>query len=776
MGAIRGILGPSVLILAAFIVRRAEAAEAADVQAAPLTLVVNEDPKGEATVLLRKGDILVEIKDLEDAGLRKLPPTPQETINGRAYVSLAALGSPVTHELDERSLTLRIVAPPQYFGTNIINLRPSAPPNMVQYRDAGLFLNYAPRLVDFRTPAASGEAGLSLGGTLLFSGVSYDPTNGVVRGLSNLTVDEPRELRRWVIGDSFAMSGGPVGGSVFLGGVTIGRAFELDPYYVHFPTFNTTGSASTASTLDVYVNGILVRREPVSAGQFQIRNIPATAGAGTTRYVLRDAFGREQQVVSPFYASASILARGVSDYSLAGGAVRNDLAIRSWSYGRLGMIGRYRIGITDTLTVGFRGEASFDPNTAGDSGGPSLTVLTKIGQVDLGFSASTVRDAGGGLAGYASYAYQSRTFSAGVAARSMSDHYFTLSLGGLDNRALVDGASFVSVPVNSRVALTSNYSLAVSRDTGISGSINVTTSVRLGSWANLYLVGTRTHNSDGTNPIEVFATLSVLLGGTVVGSLSGHLAGTQPDATLDISKPPPVATGYGFHASVNQGQQTALMGSIQGQTQFGQAEAFVSALDKNVHSQLSVAGGIAIVPLAGVFLARPIQAGYGVIQVPGVGNVRGYLNNNEIGRTNGSGNLLVPNLLSYYGNRLSISDKDLPADYRVDGGEHVVATPYRGAAVVRFDVQRVSFVRGLLVVRQGGKDVVPAYGEITVGSGASALASPIARDGEFEFEGLLVGAHSARVEYGEGVCDLTLTIPERVGAVSELGTVVCVVP
>jgi outer membrane usher protein FimD/PapC len=41
------------------------------------------------------------------------------------------------------------------------------------------------------------------------------------------------------------------------------------------------------------------------------------------------------------------------------------------------------------------------------------------------------------------------------------------------------------------------------------------------------------------------------------------------------------------------------------------------------------------------------------------------VSNQEVGRTNKEGNLLVPNLLSYYGNILNISDQDVPLDNSV---------------------------------------------------------------------------------------------------------------
>jgi outer membrane usher protein len=753
----------------------ASLAHAEDMQAAPLTLFVNEKQEATSTVFLRGNDALVLRKDLEDAGLRHVPATSEETIDGRTYISLAQLTPAVRYRIDERTLELRIHAPPQYFDTAVINLRQGAPRDIVQHRDVGAFFNYAPRLIDFRTLAASGEGGVSVGGHLLYSGISYDPTNRVLRGLTNLTIDEPQEMRRWVFGDSFVAGGGPLGGAVFLGGLSVGRAFELDPYFIKFPTPTTIGTALSASTVDVYVNGVLQRRVPVNPGTFQLQNIAAAGGAGTIRYVLRDAFGREQQVVSSFYASPGVLSRGVSDYGLAVGAIRHRFGAASWDYGGPALFGRYRVGLTDALTVGLRLEAPLDPSQLGASTGLSLTLLQPIGQIDLAVGVSTASPGDNGLAGAASYLYQAQYFAGGLSARIMSDDYFTLSLSPIDDRARFAGAAFVSIPAGRRVTLTTNCILGISRDHGTSGAISEQAAVRLTNAVQLSATASRTRYEDGTSPAEAFATLTVALGGSVFASASGHVGKSQPLGRVDLSKPLPAGSGYGFQASAMRGATTTFSGATEGQLQQGRARLEVVSVNGEVHGSISMAGGIVAVPGAGVFFTRPVHGGYAVIHVPGAKNVRGYLNNNEIGRTDAAGNLIVPNLLAYFGNRLSVNDKDLPLDYKIDAVEEVVATPHRGSALVRFAAKRTWFVRGTLVVRRPGseKDVIPAYGEVIMDSGKLLLTSPIAREGEFEFEQLAAGQHAMRIEYAEGICEMTLIVPVSEGPISDVGALVC---
>ena len=153
------------------------------------------------------------------------------------------------------------------------------------------FVNYAPRLIDGRYFSIFGDLGLSLGAARAETSATWDTDRGGTRLLSSATFDDRKHLRSAAVGDSL-VSAGPLGGSLLIGGVSIARNFGLDPYLVKIPRLGYTGSAMAPSTLDVYVNDILVRRVPVQPGQFDLANIVPSAGAGVTRYVLRDATAR----------------------------------------------------------------------------------------------------------------------------------------------------------------------------------------------------------------------------------------------------------------------------------------------------------------------------------------------------------------------------------------------------------------------------------------------------------------------------------------------------
>jgi outer membrane usher protein len=154
------------------------------------------------------------------------------------------------------------------------------------------------------------EAGASHQGVLLYSGASRNFDGSVVRGLSSVTYDQPGELRRFVLGDAVA-GASVLGGSSVLLGFSISREFSLDPYFIRGPLPTLQGFALTPSKVDLYVNGVLVKQDAVKAGQFDLLNLPLATGDSAYRAVIRDAFGREQEVTGRYYFSSGLLAKGL---------------------------------------------------------------------------------------------------------------------------------------------------------------------------------------------------------------------------------------------------------------------------------------------------------------------------------------------------------------------------------------------------------------------------------------------------------------------------------
>jgi outer membrane usher protein len=239
----------------------------------------------------------------------------------------------------------------------------------------------------------------------------------------------------------------------------------------------------------------------------------------------------------------------------------------------------------------------------------------------------------------------------------------------------------------------------------------------------------------------------------------------------------PVGTGFGyrFQVSTAQNQNFAADSLLQYQGPYGRYEANYSRLDGRDSTVFNVAGGLAVIG-KDFFLTRPVQESFAVIRVPGVADVRGYASNQEVGYTSSNGNLFVPSLLPYYGNKLSISDKDIPLNYTIDATDKVVAPPFRAGAVVTFPVQRIQRATGTVAVQDSKQSVIPAYGQLTVTANGKQFESPVGKQGEFYLENVPPGRHAAIVEHKDKTCEFILDVPSSAEPVVQLGNVRCQMP
>ena len=741
-----------------------------------LPLTVNEVPRGEVTAVIAGDDVLMRINELEAAGMAGVEWQRLALLSrlrglrggdGSDLISLRSAAPFITFQFDEASLTLRLTVDARFLGGSAIDMLSNRPPNIEYSRSRTGFLNYSLTSQGFKDIGVFGEAGATFGGKLLYSSFSRDTGGTLRRGLTNLTVDQRAQLRRWTVGDG-AVSTDQLGGSALVGGVTVSRNFQLDPYFIRYPALQVRGLALTPSQVDVYVNGVLVDRRQVAPGEYELRNLPVQAGTGVTRIVVRDAFGNERVETNSFYYSTAVLARGMNEYTYSAGLLRSTSGGIGDEYGDPAIVGFHRRGLTDTLTAGLRAEGSENVR----SGGPSVALRTRLGDFATGFGIS---DADGGFRGTAAqfaYNYLTRRYSFGAAVRTMSREYANLSLRPENDRALLDATLSASMIVAKRTSLTLDWNTQDMRDTADSQRVALTSNVSVGRYLNLYLsVGASEVNRERNG--EYLVGLSMSAGGNVSASLTAGRRGGRDDASVEIQRPLPVGTGYGFRigTSLNPEGERSAPASAQYQTDFGRYEVIFDPL-RSDDPTLAASGGL-VFGGGSMKLTRAVQESYAIVRVPGVEGVRVYASNQLIGRTDGDGTLLVPNLLAYYGNQLRINDQDVPFEYEVAATERVIAPSYRGGAVVEFQVAQIRSLSGSIVISTGAGEEIPRFGQLTLSRDGKQAVSPLGGAGEFYLENLATGSWSGLVEWEKGTCQFSLTVPGSSQSFVELGRLLC---
>ena len=730
-------------------------------QRALLPVKVDETSRGDVLSFIEGEDVFVPKSFLEQFAL-PLVNAVTKTVEGEVFVSLRSLAPNVSFAIDPVDLVLVMTVDPRFLGHHVVSVQRSANGGgLDRGGDPSLFFNYALNGQKLQTPGVFTELGASRGNRFFYTGLSRTPTTGFLRGLTYFNIDSPQNLRRYTAGDAF-VGFDILGGSLDIAGITLSRQYSLQPYLIRSPSLDLTGTAATPSTVEVYVNGQLTNRIQVAPGVFTLRDLPVTGGVGSTRLVVRDAFGRETVQDTSFYYSTSILRKGFSDYVFSAGALRRDLS-RSFAFDGAGALAQYRRGITDRITIGGRAEA--DQHVV--SGGPRLTFATPFGDFDAGVAASRDHDATGHADSYA-YRFNAPRLSFGLSAVDRSDNYATLSQPASADRAIRDWNAFIASNLG-RLSL----GVLASRNDTRSGvrfdRLSLQANAPIGRFGNLFAsAGTVDQNNKRQPEYMIGVTVSVGHGATA--DVLAQRGEGHDGVRSEIRRPLTLANGYGYTLQNDSIADTRLV-SLQYQSSFGRYEIDADPRNSD-RTSYSIAGGL--VSIGHHFIAsRAVQDSYALARV-GVPGVRIFASNQEVGRTTSSGDLLIPNLLPHYLNLLRIDDKDIPIDYEVAGTEVTVIPPSRGGVVAQFPIRRLHSFTGTMRFLIIGEPFVPSLGQIEVKRGGDEpLTLSLGRNGEFYVEDLVPGSYPARLLIGKVHCDFRLQIPTSEASTTDLGVISC---
>jgi outer membrane usher protein len=730
---------------------------------ADLALRVNGVDRGDAIVVLDQGEVWVMVADLEASGLRGIAGR-RSVLHGQEHVALSSLAPQLAFAVDERALQLDLTAGPDLLGRERLDLGAARPAGMIEASGPSAFLNYSVQTGTDLHPSLAAELGAGDGRLLVMSGVSAPPQGTPVRGLSTVSLEEPERLRRWSGGDASVALGG-LGSSAVVGGLGLARDFSLDPYYVQSARPATTAFAASPSTLEVYVNGALVRRQAVGPGTLDLANIPLTTGTNSVRTVLRDAYGREQSFDMRSFYSAGLLAPGLSDYAYHLGFLREDFTRSSLGYGRPVALARHRLGVTEAVTGGLRLEASLDRASLG----PSVALGTVLGEIDAEAAASVEHGEAGASAAL-SWAWYDRKSSAGLRFRGTTPRYSTAILDLTADRALLEASGYAGIRPADRLGLGIEVNGARRRDAGRVGSVTARVDVGLGSRLALLLTATVT-SQQGSAVFSSQALLSWSAGARTLAQFGTRASSDGVGASLGAQRSLPAGPGYGYRVEADTGAPRARgAANLQWQTRYGRYEGQVEQTAQGRTGSLAAAGGAVLIGGRG-FLTRPVESSYGLMRV-GVPDVRGYLENQEVGSTDSHGDLLVPSLQPRYANRLKIRASDIPMDYDVGKVEQLLGPPHKRGAVAQFDVRPIRAVMARIDVERGMDVSVPQRSALRVRDGGETLLAPVTSDGRFFLERVSPGRHEAALSWQDGTCRFTLEVPDRMGVLN-LGALRC---
>jgi len=758
----------------------------ADIEAETVILnfVLNQEAKGEFFAkMTRDGDYLVKAEDLKGMGFRD-PVGKTWRIDEEIYVSIRSMPK-VEFIFNEKDLSVEITASPELLPKREIDFLSSRHPKVFFPKGNSAFLNYRLNYSDSNNSDPSeqmtNQLGIRLGEILLMSDSSYTKTaidERFVRLMSNLTYDRQVDMQRLVAGDQFAASG-ELGSSVNIGGIGFSKVYRMNPYFSKNPLLTLSGLVSLPSEVEIYLNGVRIKREKLSPGEFELKNISYYGGAGDIEVVIRDAFGREQRIKYPFYFTDMLLKKGLYEYSYNFGALRDAYGIESNQYGDPVFSAFHRYGLTDFLTIGLRTEGetkkfiNFGPQVAyniSNLGIATLSLSESAGDIDYN-----------GFAWSLSYGFQKRSFSTRFLARGFSENYSMIGSGSVIEKTKMEQGAGIGYSLED----IGNISINLSTTKKYSGVDTQVTTVSFTRNITRWLSGSLTYKNilEQDSNDEIFLGLNYNTDGDLSMAANYHKSKTEDTVLLQAQKTLPLGEGLGYRATLEKTDTTANRNYVfnpvmQYNAKYGLYEGEYrgnynnDTATRDDYYQLSASG--AVVYAGNNFgLMRPVNDSFGLVQVGKLNGIRVLQGGQEVGSTGSNGKLFVPNLGSYYDNAISIDDKGIGMDYNIPEVQKYVSPSFRSGVLIDFAVTKFQALTGrLYIIFDGKKEAVEFY-EVALMAGNEEIKFPTGKGGEFYVENLKSGEYSAEFTYKERHCSFMLKMPLSDDPIVDIGEVVC---
>lgn len=575
--------------------------------------------------------------------------------------------------------------------------------------------------------------------------------------------DWPEKLTRFQLGDSLSRTASLFGGVTRFAGIQYGTRFATQPQLVTTPLQQVSGETTLPSVAEIYVNNNLIQRRDIPAGGFTLTDIPAISGSGEVTVVVKDVLGREQIISQPFYASPSLLAEGLSDFSFELGAERENFASRSADYGKALASATWRKGLTNRLTAETHGEWTKDHVSIGAGG---VWRLPRYGVLGLGLAGSS-SDADSGVLGTLTYEYSRSGYSVGLRQQWAGNGYRQLGLDDGKTLPASQTSVFGGLSLGRAGNLTLGYFKQDKR--GEAGNEFMTLSYQHGlPWrGSLLLNYVQAFSGEKTKSATLALTFPFGERNTLSYQHRNDLRreGDADAHYLTLQQSLPAGEGWGWRLQLSDREENDLGIAYQGR--YGTYMADVLQRSEGATASLAARGGLGW--LSGkLFASRVIDESFGVADVAGFSGVRVYVENQLMGKTGEDGKLLLPELRAYEENDIRIDHRDLPMESDIPALRQKIAPRFRSGARIEFPVRRLR--SALLSLFQEDGQPLPSDARVRNAAGNTYYSvgiNGLVYVDDMDDETVLVAEYQGRT------CQATVRLPATREAQPDLGPQIC---
>ena len=596
-------------------------------------------------------------------------------------------------------------------------------------------------------------------------------SQSVIRLDSTYSFADVNSLRRYSLGD-FITGGLSWTRPIRLEGAQIRSDFSMRPDLITFPLPSVAGSAAVPSTIDVLADGNLVLSRQIDAGPFEIPQLPVVSGAGTISMAMTNALGQQVTVSQPFYASAALLAPGLQTFSAQAGLVRRNWGSVSNDYGKIAGTVIYRRGLARKVTI--EGSAEGTQGT-GMAGAGSVVQIGNLGVVNFAAAASVGSTRPG--AQFSAGAQRiGRVFSLGASATIAGAAYRDVASMNGDGVLRKQLSAFTSLSLR-RLGSAGVAYAGIDRDApGGPAQLQVASAEHTHVFSANYSLPFR-HFSIYVNEFRDLSSaasgglqfgLSIPLGRRSSAGVSGTSDGSvQVQTQMSAAK----ISEFGYQAYISAGEGLSEFALGQYRSPWTLLSAGINSTSGQTTLRLESQGAVSLVD-SGLFPSNTIYDSFAIVDSSPMGHIHVLQENRDVGRTNSSGRLLVPDMRAFDLNHIAIEPNDIPPDSSIEVTAREVRPQDRSGVVVRFPM-RISHAATIRLVDEAG---VP----IPVGSTAkligTAVIGPVGYDGEAYIQDLSRD-NQVSVELPDGRrCNVAFNYRPLPGDIPIIGPLRCLEP
>jgi outer membrane usher protein len=425
-------------------------------------------------------------------------------------------------------------------------------------------------------------------------------------------------------------------------------------------------------------------------------------------------------VTQPFYASTALLKPGLQTYAVQSGLVRRNWGSVSNDYGKMAGAAIYRSGLTPIFTIEASAEATPGTVMVGAGG------VAQVGHLGvLNFAAATSSGSANTGAQFSVGAQRiGRVFSLGASAIVASSNYrdvASMNGDGVERKQLSGFTSLFLRRFGSIGAAYAGIDQDVPPTPGLLGAGPAQRSSVLSANYSLQIH----HASIYASEFKDFAGASTSgSSGLQVGltipfgrrSLVSVSATSDGNGQVQAQQSAAMVGDLGYDAYFSAGNSGHEFAQVQYKSPVGLFTAGVDQSGGQSTLRLESQGAFSWVD-KGLFPSNTIYDSFAIVDTGPVPHVHVFQENRDVGMTNSSGRLLVPDMRSFDLNHIAISATDIPSDVTIDDPKVEMRPQDHSGVVVKFPV-KISRAALLRLVDEAG---VP----MSLGSAATLRATGV---------------------------------------------------